>query len=80
LKVGDSVVLVRHYVLIEDVFDSIKFAVFLWFLTYVGAIFNLLTLLILGHVSFFTLPKVQLWTLNMTLYDSTLQTFALSNI
>jgi len=58
VQVGDSVVLVRHYVLIEDVFDSIKFAVFLWFLTYVGAIFNLLTLLILGHVSFFTLPKV----------------------
>jgi len=51
-------VLFRHYFLIVDIFDSLKFAVFLWTLTYVGALFNLLTLLILVVVSLFTLPKI----------------------
>uniref|UniRef100_A0A673I7K4 Reticulon n=1 Tax=Sinocyclocheilus rhinocerous TaxID=307959 RepID=A0A673I7K4_9TELE len=38
----------RRLFLVEDLIDSLKFAVFLWVLMYVGAWFNGLTLLILG--------------------------------
>lgn len=58
VQIGVCVGVLRHYFLIADVFDSVKFAVFLWCLTYVGACFNLLTLLILINVSVFTLPKI----------------------
>merc|ERR1711921_71866 len=47
----------RRLVLIEDMIDSIKFGIFLWVMTYIGAWFNGLTLLILGLVSMFSLPK-----------------------
>jgi len=47
----------RRLVLVEDMIDSIKFGIFLWVMTYVGAWFNGLTLLILGLVSMFSLPK-----------------------
>uniref|UniRef100_T1J6M0 Reticulon-like protein n=1 Tax=Strigamia maritima TaxID=126957 RepID=T1J6M0_STRMM len=48
----------RRLILVEDLIDSIKFGVVLWCLTYVGAWFNGMTLLILGFVAAFTLPKV----------------------
>merc|ERR1711970_1523277 len=48
---------IRRLVLVEDMIDSIKFGIFLWVMTYVGAWFNGLTLLILGLVSMFSLPK-----------------------
>uniref|UniRef100_A0A672PUC8 Reticulon n=1 Tax=Sinocyclocheilus grahami TaxID=75366 RepID=A0A672PUC8_SINGR len=38
----------RRLFLVQDLVDSIKFAVLMWLLTYVGALFNGLTLLILG--------------------------------
>ncbi|KAG1685113.1 Reticulon-4 [Nymphon striatum] len=44
--------------LVEDFVDSIKFGLVLWGLTYIGAWFNGMTLLILAFVSAFTLPKV----------------------
>jgi len=47
----------RRLILIEDMVDSIKFGIFLWVMTYVGAWFNGLTLLILGLVTMFSLPK-----------------------
>merc|ERR1712212_1292349 len=47
----------RRLVLVEDMIDSIKFGLFLWVMTYIGAWFNGLTLLILGLVSMFSLPK-----------------------
>merc|ERR1711872_925366 len=47
----------HRLVLVEDMIDSIKFGNFLWVMTYVGAWFNGLTLLILGLVSMFSLPK-----------------------
>jgi len=47
----------RRLALVEDMIDSIKFGIFLWVMTYVGAWFNGLTLLILGLVSMFSLPK-----------------------
>ncbi|KAJ8366102.1 hypothetical protein SKAU_G00149330 [Synaphobranchus kaupii] len=48
----------RRLFLVEDLVDSLKFAVLMWILTYVGALFNGLTLLILGLISAFILPVV----------------------
>jgi len=47
----------RRLVLVEDMIDSIKFGIFLWVMTYIGAWFNGLTLMILGLISMFSLPK-----------------------
>jgi len=58
VQAGKCLDLLRHYFLIADIFDSVKFAVFLWLLTYIGAWFNLLTITILAHISIFTLPKI----------------------
>ncbi|XP_061429800.1 reticulon-1-A-like [Lethenteron reissneri] len=48
----------RRLFLVEDLVDSLKFAVLMWLLTYIGAIFNGLTLLILGVLTLFTAPVV----------------------
>ncbi|XP_072347680.1 reticulon-1a isoform X1 [Scyliorhinus torazame] len=48
----------RRLFLVLDLVDSLKFAVLMWLLTYVGAIFNGLTLMIMAVVSMFTLPVV----------------------
>ncbi|XP_064603372.1 reticulon-1-A-like isoform X3 [Liolophura sinensis] len=48
---------VRRLFLVEDLVDSIKFGLFLWVLTYIGAWFNGMTIIILGVVTIFTLPK-----------------------
>ncbi|XP_067319165.1 reticulon-1 isoform X1 [Anolis sagrei] len=48
----------RRLFLVQDLVDSLKFAVLMWLLTYVGALFNGLTLLIMAVVSMFSLPVV----------------------
>lgn len=48
----------RRLFLVEDFVDSIKFGLLLWVLTYIGAWFNGMTLIILAVVGVFTLPKV----------------------
>ncbi|XP_052892148.1 reticulon-1 isoform X1 [Anopheles moucheti] len=48
----------RRLFLVEDLVDSIKFGVLLYWLTYVGAIFNGITCVMIGFVALFTLPKV----------------------
>ncbi|XP_068110535.1 reticulon-1 isoform X1 [Hyperolius riggenbachi] len=48
----------RRLFLVQDLVDSLKFAVLMWLLTYVGALFNGLTLLIMAVVSMFSLPAV----------------------
>ncbi|XP_055394209.1 reticulon-1 isoform X1 [Bubalus kerabau] len=48
----------RRLFLVQDLVDSLKFAVLMWLLTYVGALFNGLTLLLMAVVSMFTLPVV----------------------
>lgn len=48
----------RRLFLIEDLVDSMKFALLLWVLTYIGSWFNGMTLIIMGLVAIFTLPKV----------------------
>ncbi|KTF81835.1 hypothetical protein cypCar_00015615, partial [Cyprinus carpio] len=48
----------RRLFLVEDLVDSLKFAVLMWILTYVGALFNGLTLLILGLIGAFSWPVI----------------------
>ena len=50
--------LLRNLLLITDIFESLKFAVALYAVTYVGDMFNLLTIFIILHVALFTIPKV----------------------
>ncbi|XP_029470545.1 reticulon-3 [Rhinatrema bivittatum] len=44
--------------LVEDLVDSLKLAVFMWLMTYIGAVFNGITLLILAELLIFSLPIV----------------------
>ncbi|XP_039996830.1 reticulon-3 isoform X1 [Xiphias gladius] len=44
--------------LVEDLVDSLKLAVVMWLLTYVGAVFNGITILILADILLFALPPV----------------------
>ncbi|CAO1315573.1 unnamed protein product [Diamesa serratosioi] len=48
----------RRLFLVEDIVDSVKFALLLWFLTYIGGWFNGMTVVIMAYVAMFTLPKV----------------------
>ncbi|KAM8947280.1 reticulon-4 [Pelodytes ibericus] len=48
----------RRLFLVEDLVDSLKFAVLMWVFTYIGALFNGLTLLILALVSLFSIPVI----------------------
>ncbi|XP_056147603.1 reticulon-4-like isoform X2 [Lampris incognitus] len=57
-KVNKTTRELRRLFLVEDLVDSIKFAVLMWILTYVGALFNGLTLLILGLVGVFSCPII----------------------
>lgn len=57
-RLNASLLELRRLFLVEDLVDSIKFAVLLWCFTYVGSWFNGLTLVILGVVGLFSLPKV----------------------
>jgi hypothetical protein len=58
----------RRLFLVEDLVDSIKFGVLLYCLTYVGALFNGMTLIILSFIGLFTLPKV--YETNKTVIDA----------
>ncbi|KAG9346642.1 hypothetical protein JZ751_006953, partial [Albula glossodonta] len=44
--------------LVEDLVDSLKLAVLMWLMTYVGAVFNGITILILADILLFSLPLV----------------------
>ncbi|KAI8422115.1 hypothetical protein MSG28_006036 [Choristoneura fumiferana] len=57
--------------LVEDLVDSLKFGVLLWCLTYVGACFNGITLIILGWIALFTLPKA--YEMNKPQVDANLE-------
>uniref|UniRef100_A0A8C9S951 Reticulon n=1 Tax=Scleropages formosus TaxID=113540 RepID=A0A8C9S951_SCLFO len=50
--------LMSRLFLVEDLVDSLKLAVAMWLLTYVGAVFNGITVLILADILIFTLPLV----------------------
>ncbi|XP_060803643.1 reticulon-3-B isoform X5 [Amyelois transitella] len=61
----------RRLFLVEDLVDSLKFGVLLWCLTYVGACFNGITLIILGWIALFTLPKA--YEMNKQQVDANLE-------
>uniref|UniRef100_A0A672R5K9 Reticulon n=1 Tax=Sinocyclocheilus grahami TaxID=75366 RepID=A0A672R5K9_SINGR len=44
--------------LVEDLVDSLKLAVVMWLLTYVGAVFNGITILILADILLFSVPPI----------------------
>ncbi|KAG7217959.1 hypothetical protein INR49_020743, partial [Caranx melampygus] len=54
----------RRLLLVEDLVDSLKLAAVMWVMTYVGAVFNGVTILILGENSF---PLVLFLCLSLTL-------------
>ncbi|KAG1964242.1 reticulon-1b isoform X1 [Pimephales promelas] len=56
--INSSLKELRRLFLVQDLVDSLKFAVLMWLLTYVGALFNGLTLLIMVVVSMFSMPVV----------------------
>ncbi|XP_078516744.1 reticulon-1 isoform X1 [Lissotriton helveticus] len=58
LYMNSTVKELRRLFLVQDLVDSLKFAVLMWLLTYVGALFNGLTLLIMAVISMFSLPAV----------------------
>ncbi|XP_008064608.1 reticulon-2 isoform X1 [Carlito syrichta] len=55
-RVVSAVTQLRHFFLVEDLVDSLKLALLFYILTFVGAVFNGLTLLILGVIGLFTVP------------------------
>ncbi|XP_058136419.1 reticulon-2 [Dasypus novemcinctus] len=55
-RVVSAATQLRHFFLVEDLVDSLKLAFFFYILTFVGAVFNGLTLLILGVIGLFTIP------------------------
>ncbi|XP_067170889.1 reticulon-3 [Apteryx mantelli] len=58
VHVNRALRLIIRLFLVEDLVDSLKLAVVMWLMTYVGAVFNGITLLILGELLVFTLPLV----------------------
>nr|XP_040041509.1 reticulon-3-B-like isoform X1 [Gasterosteus aculeatus aculeatus]XP_040041510.1 reticulon-3-B-like isoform X1 [Gasterosteus aculeatus aculeatus] len=48
----------RRLLLVEDLVDSLKLAAVMWMMTYVGAIFNVVTILILADIMFFSTPLI----------------------
>jgi len=59
-KINAAILELRRLFLVENMVDSIKFGLSLWFMTYVGSWFNAMTLIILAWVSLFSFPKVYL--------------------
>ncbi|XP_062376324.1 reticulon-4-like isoform X4 [Sardina pilchardus] len=57
-RINSIIIELRRLFLVEDLVDSLKFAVFMWILTYIGALFNGLTLLILGLIAVFSCPII----------------------
>ncbi|CAI5798095.1 Hypothetical predicted protein [Podarcis lilfordi] len=56
--INHSLKLIMRLFLVEDLVDSLKLAVVMWLMTYVGAIFNGITLLILAELLVFSVPVV----------------------
>lgn len=53
-----TLIKLKSIFLIEDYVDSIKYSVFFWCLTYVGAWFNGITLVTLFYLGLFSIPKL----------------------
>ena len=57
-KLNTGVTELRRLFLVDNMVDTIKFGLSLWCLTYIGAWFNAMTLIILAWVAVFSIPKV----------------------
>jgi len=55
--IQNLMVQLRRLFLVENVVDTLKFAVLLWALTYVGACLSVMALVIIAFVGLFTIPK-----------------------
>ncbi|XP_071395115.1 reticulon-3-B-like [Centroberyx affinis] len=49
---------IRRLLLVEDLVDSLKLAGVMWVMTYIGAVFNGITILILADIIIFTTPLI----------------------
>ncbi|XP_072736809.1 reticulon-3 isoform X2 [Ciconia boyciana] len=58
LHLNQALRLLLRLFLVEDLVDSLKLVMAMWVLTYVGAVFNGITLLILAELLAFTLPPL----------------------
>ncbi|XP_058161254.1 reticulon-3 [Dasypus novemcinctus] len=58
VHINKALKLIIRLFLVEDLVDSLKLAVFMWLMTYVGAVFNGITLLILAELLIFSVPIV----------------------
>uniref|UniRef100_A0A8C2MMK5 Reticulon n=1 Tax=Cricetulus griseus TaxID=10029 RepID=A0A8C2MMK5_CRIGR len=58
VHVNRALKLIIRLFLVEDLVDSLKLAVSMWLMTYVGAVFNGITLLILAELLVFSVPIV----------------------
>uniref|UniRef100_A0A6I8P4W7 Reticulon n=1 Tax=Ornithorhynchus anatinus TaxID=9258 RepID=A0A6I8P4W7_ORNAN len=58
VHINRALKLIIRLFLVEDLVDSLKLAVFMWLMTYVGAVFNGITLLILAELLIFSVPIV----------------------
>jgi len=48
----------KRLFLVDDYFESIKFGIILWILTYIGSWFNGMTIIIFAYILLFTIPIV----------------------
>lgn len=56
--INGAVVELRRLFLVEDIIDSIKFGMGMWCLTHIGALFNGMTLVIIGLLLFVFLSLI----------------------
>merc|ERR1719500_1769584 len=56
--INPSIMELRRLFLLESIFDTVKFILCLWGLTYIGSWFNMMTLVILTWLGLFSLPLV----------------------
>ena len=56
VHINRALKLIIRLFLVEDLVDSLKLNVFVWLMTYVGAVFNGITLLILAELLIFSVP------------------------
>jgi len=59
-KMNVGIAELRRLLLVENMVDTVKFGLSLWFLTYIGAWFNAMTLIVLSWLAAFSLPKAYL--------------------
>merc|ERR1712218_205140 len=57
-KLNNFLLRLKSILLVENVVESLKFAVAMYLLTYLGAIMNGLTILTLGWVGVFSVPRI----------------------